>query len=111
MQCVQIATLALLGALFGCVSADHDRLAEMDQQGQSFKTPPPEGAKVLLGRDAIPAIWEPKFVGAEDSGLPDDAEVIGVVIEGEAHAYSINLLDRHEIVNDVVGGLAIAATW
>jgi len=29
----------------------------------------------------------------------------------EAHVYSLDLLNHHEIVNDVVGGTPIAATW
>ena len=32
-------------------------------------------------------------------------------IEGDARAYSVPLLSRHEIVNDVVGGKPIAVTW
>jgi hypothetical protein len=39
--------------------------------------------------------------------------VLGVVISGQARAYPINMLTgpRREIINDVVGGKAIAATW
>ena len=76
-----------------------------------FKTDKPEGAVVLLPRDAIAAVFDPTFVSAEEAKMPDDAEVIGVAIGEEARAYSINLLDRHEIVNDVVGGVKIATTW
>jgi hypothetical protein len=39
--------------------------------------------------------------------------VLGVVVNGEARAYPINMLTggNREIINDVVGGRAIAATW
>ncbi len=39
--------------------------------------------------------------------------VLGVVVGDEARAYSINMLTRptREIINDVLGGRAIAATW
>ena len=37
--------------------------------------------------------------------------VLGVVVNGEARAYSMWHLDAHEIVNDVLGGVPIAATW
>ena len=37
--------------------------------------------------------------------------VIGVSVNGEHRAYSLNLLSRHEIVNDIVGGKPIAVTW
>jgi len=37
--------------------------------------------------------------------------MIGVSIDEEHHAYSMVLLNAHEIVNDVVGNSAIATTW
>ena len=37
--------------------------------------------------------------------------IIGVVLDGEARAYSIWHLDRHEVVNDRLGETPIAATW
>lgn len=67
----------------------------------------------LLPRDAIPAIDNPTFLSLEDADQvysPDEL-VIGVEFEGEARAYSIPLLSRHEIVNDTVGGVKIAVTW
>lgn len=67
----------------------------------------------LLDVDVIPAIRVPTFVSGEaaDLQMQDDEPVLGVVIGGEAHAYSLWQLDHHEIVNDTVGGRAIAATW
>jgi hypothetical protein len=64
-----------------------------------------------LGKDGIPAIWDPEYVSAEESEVPDETDMIGLVINGEARAYSLNLLDRHEIVNDTVGGRKVAVTW
>ena len=43
--------------------------------------------------------------------MRDDEMVIGVVHNGIARAYSAWYLDRHEIVNDVVGGDPVAVTW
>ena len=34
-----------------------------------------------------------------------------VVIDGEARAYSLNLLNRHEVVNDRIGEQKFAAVW
>ena len=67
----------------------------------------------LLPPDAIPSISNPKFVSAEEAGddYGPDELVLGVEIDGDARAYSIPLLSRHEIVNDVVGGKPIAVTW
>lgn len=67
----------------------------------------------LLGFDAIPAILEPRFVSAEqaDAWMLPGEQVLAVSINGESRAYPINVLSRHEIVNDVVGGVPVAVTW
>lgn len=67
----------------------------------------------LLPRDAIPAVYDPRFYPLETANqeYADDDLVIGVEIGGEARAYSIPFLSGHEIVNDTVGGRAIAVTW
>lgn len=65
----------------------------------------------LLDRDAIPAIRNPRFVPADTAKLAEGEKVLGVVIGGEARAYPLIDLDAHEIVDDVVGGKPIAATW
>ena len=77
--------------------------AEVDYSRDAIQT--------LLPFDAIPAITHPRFVSATEAKLGDDAPVIGVSFNGEHHAYSIYLLNGHEIVNDLVGGIKIATTW
>ena len=67
--------------------------------------------RTLLPFDAIPAITDPQFVPASEAKLDPDAPVIGVTFNDESRAYSLYLLNGHEIVNDVVGGLKIATTW
>ena len=67
--------------------------------------------RTLLPFDAIPAITEPQFVPGNQAKLDADAPVIGVTFNEESHAYSLYLLNGHEIVNDVVGGEKIATTW
>jgi hypothetical protein len=67
----------------------------------------------VLPVGAIPAIDEPEFVsGVEaDRQMRPKEPVLGVVVDGEARAYSLWQLDAHEIVNDEIAGTAIAATW
>ena len=38
-------------------------------------------------------------------------QVLGLSLNGEDRAYPITTLSRHEIVNDVVGGVPVAVTW
>ena len=67
----------------------------------------------VLPANAIPAIMDPRFVtGAEAVALmSEDEPVMGIVIDGEARAYSLWHLDAHEIVNDSAGGIEFAVTW
>jgi Protein of unknown function (DUF3179) len=60
-------------------------------------------------QDAIPAIDHPRFDQPTDvRGLlrPNDL-VLGAVVDGHAHAYPLDLLSLHEVVNDG----PIAVTW
>ena len=67
----------------------------------------------LLPVGGIPAIDDPVFVSGEaaDAQMQPNEPVLGVVLGGEARAYSLWQLDAHEIVNDELSGTAIAATW
>jgi hypothetical protein len=71
--------------------------------------------EVLRGgvpKNGIPAILKPKFVKAEKMlNMRDDDEVLGVVHNGVARAYPLRIIVWHEIVNDTVGGMPIAATY
>lgn len=91
--------LILLLTTISCASAENSE----DYSDDAIRT--------LLPFDAIPAITEPQFVSAGAAKLDADAPVIGVTFNDESHAYSLYLLNGHEIVNDVVGGLNIATTW
>lgn len=64
-------------------------------------------------KDGIPSIDDPKFVAARDgpADLAADDPVFGVVIGGEAKAYSQKILAYHEICNDVVGGRPVSVTY
>ena len=73
----------------------------------------------ILPFDAIPAIFNPAFVTAAEATNPEnsrdqyrpDEKILGIEINGDARAYSVPMLSRHEVVNDVVGGVPIAVTW
>ena len=63
-------------------------------------------------RDGIPSLDNPRFVRADKASyLKDKDRVLGVAIDGIAHAYPIRILNYHEIVNDVVGGKAVVITY
>ncbi len=71
----------------------------------------PPGVEQVLPRGDIAAVFAPRYVSADEAAILDDAWILGVVIDGQARAYSLNLLNRHEVVNDRIGGTAFAAVW
>ena len=86
-------------------------------RGDATSSQPPATQELnivtLLGFDGIRSIENPVFVNpdvADETYAPDEL-VLGVEIDGDVRAYSVPLLSRHEIVNDVVGGKPIAVTW
>ncbi len=99
IRTIPVLSLALLAA------------ATADAATEPPAADPPPGVQQVVPRGAIPAIDSPRFVRADEADLPDDAWVLGVVVEGVAKAYSLNLLNRHEVVNDRSGDTAYAAVW
>ena len=64
-------------------------------------------------KDGIPSIDDPAFVTPEEApdGLKPGDPVFGVVLNGEAKAYSQKILAQHEICNDSIGGTPVSVTY
>ena len=64
---------------------------------------------------AQPPMTDAPVVSADEIGsrVKGRELVLGVVVNGKARAYPINMLTgpRREIINDTLGGRPIAATW
>jgi hypothetical protein len=103
-----LALLAFAGAIL-CASANAQRRPLQEEKiGDGILV-------TVLPPDAIPALTKPIFLSRVDAGrlMLDDEPVLGLVdpVNGKAKAYSLWHLDRHEIVNDRLGGKPIAVTW
>ena len=88
--------------------------AELAEYGMPYELVEGEPLFTVLEPDGIPSIDAPVFVGADEAFefMHDDETVLGVVgKDGTAKCYSAWQLDSHEIVNDQLDGVAIAATW
>jgi hypothetical protein len=53
----------------------------------------------------------PSFTAASEVKLDGAEKVVAVRVGGEARAYPIRSMSYHHVVNDVVGGAAIVATY
>lgn len=56
-----------------------------------------------VGSDGDPE-WGPAWIQG-------DERVLGVVINDDARAVPVKMLDRHEILNDIIGGVPVAVTY
>ncbi len=72
---------------------------------------PMKDFRQIVPRGRIAAIHEPVYVPAADAKISKNSWVLGVVINGQARAYSLNLLNAHEVVNDRIGEVSFAAVW
>jgi len=62
--------------------------------------------------DGIPALDQAEMIPAAQAGyLLAEEPVFGVVINGDARAYPLRILDWHEMANDVVGGVPMSLAY
>ncbi|MFK5878070.1 MAG: DUF3179 domain-containing protein [Flavobacteriaceae bacterium] len=69
--------------------------------------------QIVLPKGSFPTLDAPKFVN-KDEGLTmffKNEPVIALEINGNAKAYSLNVLTMHEIANDQLGGESILVTY
>ncbi len=66
-----------------------------------------------IGREKFMALIEPEFISLEeaDKVYPDSARFLLLKIEDDVRAYGIDLLTKHEVVNDVVNGQPVMAAY
>ncbi len=73
----------------------------------------PEQFHYGIGREQFPALTDPQFVTTDEANawLPDEARILGVKVNNQVKVYPIDLLIRHEVVNDTIAGHPIAACY
>jgi len=104
-----VATLVGLGATAcqpGAESPAPDAAETTVTGAEAF-----HGVLEYRARDAKLALVRPTFVSAAEAGLADGVSVVGVFAGGEARAYPLYVLKNHQVVNDTLGDLPIAASW
>ncbi len=99
---------AVAGLLLGAVANAQRRLVQEERIADGVMV-------TVLPPDAIPALTKPVFLSRPEADrlMQGDEPVLGLVdpVTRQAKAYSLWHLDRHEIVNDQLGGKPIAVTW
>ena len=63
-------------------------------------------------KDGIPALTNPKLIGAAEAKYLTPGELVfGVEINGDARAYPLRMMDWHEMFNDVIGGVPVSLAY
>jgi hypothetical protein len=113
-----VAAAALTAAagyalLSGAAQSQYARL--FSKWKTDFKIKSVNLSEIISGgvpKDGIPAIDKPKFKPIKEiTALGENEPVISFALAGDARAYPLRLLMRHEIVNDVVKGKPVAVTY
>jgi len=116
---VSVHVVALLGSRSRAIGNGRDVSSYgFDLGGANI--PPAEIVAGGLPKDGLPALVEPAVWTLQEADrqsagrarflVPSD-RVVGVVSGGEARAYPLRFLVWHEVVNDTLGGTAIAVTY
>jgi len=103
------AALALL-TMAACRRAEEP----VEEAGQEVTVTGGEAFHGLLeyrARDAKLALVRPTFITAAEASLASGVSVVGVSAGGVHRAYPLYVLKNHQIVNDKLGGVPIAASW
>ena len=110
-RCLALCMLPLM--LYSCASVSSNNSGTPTGPGNddSWLIPSDE-VYVGTGRDGIPSIDDPSFAPPEEIDFLESSDlVLGIKIGDDVRAYPHQILDYHEIVNDVVGDSAIAITF
>jgi hypothetical protein len=84
-----------------------------DRKSEREEPPPGLPIVALWPRDHFPIIRQPAYVDAKEGDrlLAPDEPVLGLVLGGQARAWSTNQLNKHEMVIDEIAGTPILATY
>lgn len=105
LSCWLLITLLICSMSFSLTMAQRPKPKETEIKGHTMYTLMPPGG--------IPAIFDPVYISVEEaeaSYYPNEPLMV-VTHNGETKGWSTWHLDQHEVVNDVIGGTPIAATW
>lgn len=59
----------------------------------------------------LPSLDHPIVITAEESTLENDDFIMGIVVNGEARAYPLTILELHSVSNDEVAGVPIVISF
>ena len=125
MQSVQRVLILAITLIFWFVGSgnaawvinDGDRVYIEDRTGERWDVTQarelgfiPQRFQYGIGKNAFTPLRDKDFTEDHPSET-SSVRIIGVSVEGDAHAYSVDRLSRHEIANTTIAGRPIAAGY
>ena len=103
-----ILGVAVLTSLVACRDA-----AGVDRESETTVTggEPFHGLLQYRRKDAKLALIRPTFVSATEAQLADGVSVVGVSVADTHRAYPLYVLKNHQVVNDTLAEVPVAASW
>ena len=117
---VPVGDLGLPESAAGRIDANGDGFVTFNEYEEMSRRSSPGPAEprdrsafTHLTEGGYPLNVQPEIVTANQIDIGDEDIVMGIVISGEARAYPVNYMNGpyHEVVNDELGGQAIAPSW
>ena len=106
-----IVTVVLVVPFVACRQTENTQ-AKADEEAATVTGGEPfHGLLPYRAKDAKLALVRPVFLDAEEAQLADGVSVVGVSVDGADRAYPLYVLKNHQVVNDRLGDLPIAASW
>ncbi len=69
-------------------------------------------ARQVVPRDGFPVLFDPVLTPVDKAkGIGEKEPVIGVVVDGDAQAFPISIMGRHELANIVCGKKPLTVSW
>jgi len=66
---------------------------------------------ILSPTKIIPPLDDPPALPSKDASLSDETQVLGIVVEGQPHAWPMGILIPHHIINETVHGRPVTAAY
>jgi len=66
---------------------------------------------VLSPNKLIPPLDNPPAWPGKDAMLPDETQVLGIILDGQAHAWPMGILIPHHIINESVHGMPVTTAY
>ncbi len=100
--------------LYGCGGSGEDFSSSPNDLSRNIREWNIAENEIISGgvpKDGVPSLFNPEMIPADQTRLPDDNLVVGIVVGREPRAYPHPILDWHEVVNEDLMGRTLTISY